>query len=247
MGKAKYKETIVQDLDLAPIMNLCMILIPLLLLSAVFVEKGIIDVNVPTSGGQATAAQTDPSEEILPPQLVLMISSNGFYLRNQNGNATTEAMFAQYAAPLAGCPAAAAGGSDQPPTVCLTDAAPDAPMVERLNWAGLYNRLVEIRTNPQWFEKYNEEGAAQLIITADASVPFAVIVKAMDTSRYFVRSSAAALEPPAIGGDMTQYQLGGGSGATNADLDSAVYVTGAEDAPVGLFPFAAIGAPQSRN
>ena len=103
MGRAKYKETIVQDLDLAPIMNLCMILIPLLMLSAVFVDKGIIDVNVPSAGGQATAPQEDPSEEILPPQLVLMISSNGFYLRNQNGNATTGSMFAQYAAPLPGC------------------------------------------------------------------------------------------------------------------------------------------------
>ena len=248
MGKAKYKETIVQDLDLAPIMNLCMILIPLLLLSAVFVEKGIIDVNVPSSGGQATAQQNEPSEEILPPQLVLMISSNGFYLRNQNGNPTTEAMFAQYAAPLPGCPAAAAGGGDQPPTVCMTDAAPDAPLLDRLNWAGLYNRLVEIRTNPQWFEKFNEEGAAQIIITADASVPFAVIVKAMDTSRYFVRTAAtAALEPPTVGGDMTQYQLGGGAGAANADLLTAVYIAGPEEQPVGLFPFAAIGAPQSRN
>jgi hypothetical protein len=176
-----------------------------------------------------------------------MISSNGFYLRNQNGNATTEAMFAQYAAPLPGCPAAAAGGADQPPTVCLTDAGADAPMVDKLNWAGLYNRLVEIRTNTQWFEKFNEEGAAQIIITADASVPFSVIVKAMDTSRYFVRSSAAVLEVPTVGGDMAQYQLGGGAGATNADLSSAVYITGEEERPTGLFPFAAIGAPQSRN
>jgi len=243
----KYKEAVPADLDLAPIMNLCMILIPLLMLSAVFVDKGLIEVNVPSAGGQATAQQDEPSEEILPPQLVLMISSNGFYLRNQNGNATTEAMFAQYAAPLPGCPAAAAGGADQPPTVCLTDAAADAPMVERLNWAGLYNRLVEIRTNTQWFEKFNEEGAAQIIITADASVPFSVIVKAMDTSRYFVRSSATVVEPPTVGGDMAQYQLGGGSGASNADISSAVYITGEEERPVGLFPFAAIGAPQSRN
>jgi biopolymer transport protein ExbD len=247
MGKSRYKEVIVQDLDLAPIMNLCMILIPLLLLSAVFVNKGIIDVNVP-SVGAAPAANTEPSEEILPPQLVLLISSNGFYLKNQNGNPTTDAMFAQFAAPLPGCPSVAPGAGDQAPTICLSgDVGADRPLIERLNWAGLYNRLVEIRLQPQWFPKYNEEGAAQIIITADASVEFAVITKAMDTARYFLRPPNAELAAPAEGADASQYQLGAGGVATNQNLTEAKFILGEGETPVGLFQFAAIGAPSARN
>lgn len=50
-----YRQLVEADLDIMPLMNLFVVLIPMLLLSAVFVEMSSIDMNLPGDDPQAAA------------------------------------------------------------------------------------------------------------------------------------------------------------------------------------------------
>ena len=56
-----YRQLIEADLDIMPLMNLFVVLIPMLLLSAVFVEMSAIDMNLP---GNDPQANEEPSESL---------------------------------------------------------------------------------------------------------------------------------------------------------------------------------------
>jgi hypothetical protein len=147
--------------------------------------------------------------------------------------------FAQYVAPITGCPGAgtAAGAGSSPATICLRSDVPgDAPLFERQNWAALYNRLVEIRLKPEWFEKLGEENNGVLNILADPEIEFEVVVRAMDVGRYFLAPGGAAVEPPASGASLQTYLLNGGDAPTLAQFEDATYVKNAEGLFIGLFP-----------
>ena len=53
-NKVKKKEWVVQEMDLKPFMNLMVVLIPMLLLSAEFAKIAIIDINLPEARGSQT-------------------------------------------------------------------------------------------------------------------------------------------------------------------------------------------------
>ena len=53
-NKVKKKEWVVQEMDLKPFMNLMVVLIPMLLLSAEFARIAIIDIKLPEGRGSQT-------------------------------------------------------------------------------------------------------------------------------------------------------------------------------------------------
>jgi biopolymer transport protein ExbD len=76
-----YREVVAADLDLMPMMNLFIAIIPLLLLSAVFVQVTVIDMNLPTGD----RAETLPLEE--PLGLTVRIRDDA-YVVEANGHET---------------------------------------------------------------------------------------------------------------------------------------------------------------
>ena len=54
-----YRQLVEADLDIMPLMNLFVVLIPMLLLSAVFVEMSAIDMQLPGSEEQASNAEPE--------------------------------------------------------------------------------------------------------------------------------------------------------------------------------------------
>ncbi len=70
----KKRPSLDADLDLLPIMNLFMVLIPFLLLSAVFVKISVIDIYLP----QASATPTAKGDKKPPQILTIHVTEKGF-------------------------------------------------------------------------------------------------------------------------------------------------------------------------
>ncbi len=195
MARKKFEMPVDQELNLAPIMNLVMILIPLLLLSVVFEQMGVINVSAPKLA--VGPVDSDPTPPENPPlQLTIGISTSGFTI------AATGAKLP----PIVGCP------SEGPSTVCIKKGQDveamlgkvkalrekfdstgnrdfsdqsDAELnsaVEAYDFRSLYNILVGIK------KKFPEETVVNL--GADPSVPFEILIKTMDTVRFKLESKA---------------------------------------------------------
>jgi biopolymer transport protein ExbD len=84
LKKAKRIIETMGDLDLAPIMNLMVTLIPMLLISAAFLELVIVETSLPVYG---QTEQVKPQEKLEKPKLglTLLIKEDGFSLGGQGG------------------------------------------------------------------------------------------------------------------------------------------------------------------
>lgn len=238
-----------QDLNLAPIMNMVMILIPLLLLSTVFIKAGVVNISSPRNAQSTTAENEEQEEETPVPRVVIYISDDGFRVGDQRNLPA----FQEFTQPIARCGGAAGGAEAQanlqphdmaniPPTICnRPDADANAPLLQRLDYAGLYNHLVRVRMQPQWFDRFGEENNAVISLLGDPEVPFEVLIATMDTARYFLKSEGATLAPPTGASSVEQYLLGSGGNVTAEDLGGAEYIRNEEDEDgsakfVELFP-----------
>lgn len=179
------------DLNLAPIMNMVVILIPLLLLSVVFLKVGVINITAPKLS-MGPPSDTPPPDE--PPlNLTVAVSDKGFRI------AATGAVLEE----MAGCPVPG-------PTVCLEDQSVDvAAEIDRArqsfaggdvnageaaldkamkayNWKELYNQLARIKN------QYKDETIVN--ISADPDIPYAFIVRVMDVARYKLEKDSYSKE-----------------------------------------------------
>lgn len=170
-----------QELNLAPIMNMVVILIPLLLLSVVFLQVGVINITAPKLSIGPPSDAPPPDEE--PLNLTVAISPKGFRIAATGANLPE----------MPGCPVPG-------PTVCLADPKVDvaqkfdearklmtsgsmqdgeARLDEALaafNWKELYNQFIRIK------KQYPDESIVN--VTADPDVPYAAIVRVMDVARF---------------------------------------------------------------
>ena len=80
------------ELNMTPVMNLMVCLIPLLLTSAQFIKIGVIDLNLPPAVGTAVSQMEAPKENVKKLDLAVTITDRGFFissslaiLRNTNG------------------------------------------------------------------------------------------------------------------------------------------------------------------
>jgi len=172
----------VPELDLLAFMNMVVILIPMLLLSVVFIQVGVINITAPKlSVGSST--EPPPEQEEEPLNLTIAINAKGFRIAARSAQLE----------PMSGCP--------QPgPTICLANPdvnvaakfdaarsqlakgqkeAADVALSEGVtayNFRELYNTLVQVKKN------YPKETVVNL--TADAGIPYVVLVQVMDAVRY---------------------------------------------------------------
>jgi biopolymer transport protein ExbD len=177
--KSKRSDSTSTDINLAPFMNMVVILIPLLLLSVVFVHVGVFNVSTDLMTPD-TPPESDTEEA---KRIGLAIGASG-------ARVTVDG---EVVAPIDGC--ASTG-----PTVCLEKdpteiretfarirkAAKDSDeqrvqalvdeAMQAYDFRSIYNVLADVKD-----EHPDEE---RLIITADPDVPYAVLVRAMDVARY---------------------------------------------------------------
>lgn len=184
-----------QELNLAPIMNMVVILIPLLLLSVVFVQVAVINITAPKLS-MGPQSDTPPDEEKKPLNLTVTVAPNGFRISAEGGNWAT----------VAGCP-------PDGPTICLRNdkqvdvaskfeearqkvGAGDIQGGEQsleaalsaFNWRQLYNELAKIKA------RYPEETVMN--VSADPDIPFGAIVRLMDVARYQLEKESYDTDKP---------------------------------------------------
>lgn len=182
MARSKRGQEGFGDLDLAPIMNMVVILIPLLLLSIVFLEIGVINITAPKLA-MGPPSDKPPEDDKPALNLTVAVSAKGFQL------AATGAVLPE----MAGCPVPG-------PTICLEKQDVDPPAkfanarrqmaggdmkagemeleagIAAYNWRELYNQLSSIKS------RYQDETIVN--ISADPDIPYAAIVRVMDTARF---------------------------------------------------------------
>lgn len=212
------------DLNLAPIMNMVMILIPMLLVMVQFSDFAMSPVEA-TAGSGKSAGDTE-SDEVKPPRVLISISSDGFRVADFLGSPD----FADFSKPIARC----AGIDDENgATVCLQPgAAVEDGDYSGLDYAGLYNKLVQIRLHDKWKKAYDKPENAVILLTAEPDVPAGVIVRTMDLGRYFLDPAgegrgdlANPVEEDVA--DASAYYLGGGLGEATLDdlLRAGFFIT----------------------
>ncbi len=176
------QEEAVPELNLAPIMNMVVILIPLLLLSVVFLQVGVINITAPKlSISNNSEPPPEPEEE--PLNLTVSIEAKGLRITASGGVLPEKP----------GCPVPG-------PTICLKDQKVDTTakfkrarelmaadnlqggeteMKQALaayDWIALYNELVKIK------KQFPDENIIK--VTGEQDMPYAAIVRAMDVARF---------------------------------------------------------------
>lgn len=174
-------ESVSHELNLAPIMNMVVILIPLLLLSVVFLQVGVINITAPKLS-MGPPSDTPPPDE--PPlNLTVAVNAKGFRI------GATGAILPE----MSGCPVPG-------PTICLEQQTVDVAAkfqkarsdiannnsqqgeaeltaaMNAYNWKELYNQLAKI--------KNLHKDETIINISADPDVPYAAIVRVMDVARF---------------------------------------------------------------
>lgn len=156
--RSKFNDKI-EDLNLVPIMNLVVCLIPIVLFGTALVKVGIVNVNAPRFGmGQAEAVEDDKK----PLNLTLAIGEDGIRITASGADINEVLGLAPAAAPADEAAAPAAG-----------------PLIpkkgDQYDYMELYNKLSAIKN------RYPEETIVNL--TADARIPFKVLIATMDVLR----------------------------------------------------------------
>ncbi len=142
-----------EDLNLLPVMNMVTILIPLLLLSAQFVNLAVIDSSLPAISDDP--GPVDP--ERVPLELTVAITREGFTLRTRQGALDAQGQPAEQASPALGCLSGACGRA------------------ESYDYAALGRALSVVK------DAHPDEEV--VILAPDSRVPFEVLVGVMDAAR----------------------------------------------------------------
>ncbi|MBD3225986.1 MAG: hypothetical protein GF313_14760 [Caldithrix sp.] len=141
------------ELDIRPVMNLMVVLIPLLIASAEWVKLGIIEINVPpaknVSAGGGQGEQND-EEKDLRLGLKIAIANDGISIAN--------------AQTILG------GEEEEGPTVPMTED-------ESYDYAKLKGKLIEIK---EAIKGKGFKDANRAVITASKNIEYQVIIDVMD-------------------------------------------------------------------
>ena len=145
------------SLDIRPVMNLMVVLIPLLLAGSVFTKLAIKQLNLPPkSGGGAGNEETEkPAEVEKRLGLSIIIAKNGFYIASKSGFLQDEE-------------AKHEDGSD--PSIPLTEDG-------QYNFVALQQKLEEIKGKIINLD-YSDKNS--IIITAEAYIPYKHLISTMD-------------------------------------------------------------------
>lgn len=158
----------IEDLNLVPIMNLVVCLIPMVLFGMSLIKIGIVNVNAPKFG--MGAAAPDESDE-KPLNLTIAVAADGFRITASGADVNTIMGLPSLdpADPAAAAAAAAAG-----PTIPKKGESYDYPE--------LYNKLVAIK------KQFPNESIVNL--TAERDTHFKYLIGVMDVMRVHLEADA---------------------------------------------------------
>ncbi|OPX34012.1 hypothetical protein B1H10_04585 [candidate division KSB1 bacterium 4484_188] len=143
-------------LDIRPVMNLMVVLIPLLLAGSVFTKLAIKQLNLPPKSAGGAGTETEkPAELEKRLGLSIIVSKNGFYIASRSGF-------------LKGEESKRSEGGE--PTVPLNADG-------SYNFEGLQAKLREIK---QKVIETNYSDKNAIMITAEADIKYKFLIKTMD-------------------------------------------------------------------
>jgi biopolymer transport protein ExbD len=160
MAKKKKFDDSIEDLNLVPIMNLVVCLIPMVLAGTALVKIGVVNVNAPKFG-QGAAPPEDSEEK--PLNLTVAIGKDGFRLTS------TGADINQVLGVEAAVVDPAADPSAASPGVLIAKKGDD------YNYLELYNKMVKVKA------QFPQESVMNL--TADSRTEFKYLINVMDSLR----------------------------------------------------------------
>ncbi|MBN2364953.1 MAG: hypothetical protein EH225_02310 [Calditrichaeota bacterium] len=148
-------------LDIKPVMNLMVVLIPLLLAGSVWTKLAIKQLNLPpkTAGG-GNAEMDKPMELEKRVGLNVIISKKGFYIGSASG-------FLQMGAE--------SKEEGAPPTIPLNEDG-------SLNYEELRKKLIEVKEKVLETD-FSDKSA--IILTAEADIPYKYVIKTMDHVTFY--------------------------------------------------------------
>lgn len=163
--KSKYKET-VEDINLIPIMNLVLCLIPAVLFKTQLVKIGMINVSAPSFGPSSSKPKDDKEEK--PLGLTVALSKEGFLLKATGAN-----LFEVLGLTADG----EASGVKIPKKkdVFASNKGGDVDVIE-YDYVMLYDYLSRIK------DTYKDEKLLTLV--ADPDLEFKYMLRAMDVVRF---------------------------------------------------------------
>jgi biopolymer transport protein ExbD len=149
-------------LDIRPVMNLMVVLIPLLLAGSVWTKLSIKQLNLPPKSAGAGNGQMDkPMEMEKRLGLNIIVSRQGFYIGSSRGFLEDEKQRQE---------------EDAPPTVPLNAEG-------GLDYKVLQETLIEIKDKVLETD-FSDKNS--IILTAEADIPYKYIIKTMDNiTTYF--------------------------------------------------------------
>jgi len=144
------------DLDIKPVMNLMVVLIPLLLAGTEFVKLSIIEINLPPQDQGGGAGEQNPDREVEKRlNLSIVITKSGFSITS----------------PSTVLP----GESDEGPTIPINDD-------DTFNYVALKEKLIEVKKMVLEKEFKDKDSA---IITASADIEYQVIIDVIDAIQLY--------------------------------------------------------------
>jgi biopolymer transport protein ExbD len=152
-------QTLDIDLDIRPVMNLMVVLIPLLLAGTVFLKLSILEIDLPptaSGGGNGDEANQPDKEQEKKLSLKIIITKQGFTLASAS---------------------AILGGEEtaEGPTLPLTSEG-------EYNYSGLKEKLIEIKKQIDG-KGFKDENSA--IITASSDIEYQTIIFVIDAIRLY--------------------------------------------------------------
>ncbi|MFZ0390528.1 MAG: biopolymer transporter ExbD [Calditrichia bacterium] len=158
------------NLDIRPVMNLMVVLIPLLLAGSVWTKLAIKELNLPPkSAGFENLDTEKPTEQQARLGLNIIVAQNGFYIGTKSGFLQSDT--------------ASAPGSGEP-SIPLTSSG-------AYNYEALHSRLVEIKKKLQ-DKEFSDRQA--ILLTAEANVAYKHIIKTMDNVALYFNDDGEAQE-----------------------------------------------------
>jgi len=148
----------VKDVNIMPLMNIIMLLIPFLIMSTEFIKIGLINVAAPKIGGAPSQADNQNKPKKKPLNLTVQGSEKGLTVMAYNQKMPQGCNLADLKNP----------GVKKFPTIKKNEN-------NKHNYKELTKCLVKIKS-----QNLDE---ARLIIMADPEIPYHVIIKLMDASR----------------------------------------------------------------
>jgi len=174
--KNKFTEE-VEDINLVPVMNLVLCLIPAVLFNTQLVKIGMIDVNAPKFAPPSSTPPPPDAEK--PLGLTLLLDNNGFLLSAKGKDLSTADMLGE--GDSKGVRINLVSNADYKDDGAIKRGKSGLPNGKTYDYVSLYSKLKKIRDkNPDKKDKPPEV----LTISADNNVEFKYIIRTMDVARF---------------------------------------------------------------